>query len=263
MQTLKKAILLIGHGSRDPAAVKEFMDFAFEFQNKNMKTYENDTLVTSAFLELSLPTIPQSLHDLAKNGVRHITVIPYLLFSAGHVKTEIPEILEEFKKSCPEINILYGNALWPHKNLIQCAKEKITQSLNTFWTNQQSDVDVLIVGRGASDTDAINQFEEAVNHLRFEIPCRNLRHCFIALAEPKYKDALPEILSHACKNLLIFPFYLFTGILVNRIQSQAQEAEKIFKGATIKIAPYFGSHPLMFQMLKEKIDETSLKELVN
>ncbi|MBI2119874.1 MAG: sirohydrochlorin chelatase [Elusimicrobia bacterium] len=257
MQTLKKAILLIGHGSRDPIAVKEFIDFASEFQNKNIDTFGKEVIVTSAFLELSSPTIPQALRILAKDGINQITVIPYLLFSAGHVKTEIPEILEEFKKSFPEINILYGNSLWPHKNLIQCAKEKITQSLNKFPKNHSRDVDILVVGRGASDSQAIEQFKEAVNHISFEIPCRTLNHCFIALAQPKYSEALPALLSNSCKNLLIFPFYLFTGILVKRIEHQAEEAKKIFKECRIEIAPYFGSDPLMFQVLKEKVAETS------
>ncbi len=257
MQTLKKAILLIGHGSRDPIAVKEFLDFANEFQSKNIKTFGNEMIVTSAFLELSSPTIPQELHTLANDGINQITVIPYLLFSAGHVKTEIPEILEEFKNRVPQINILYGNSLWPHKNIIQCAKEKIMQSLNKFPQNHSRDVDILVVGRGASDSQAIEQFTEAVNHLRVEIPCHTLNHCFIALAEPKYTETLPEILNNSCKKLLIFPFYLFTGILVNRIQHQAEEAKKIYKEARIEIAPYFGSDPLMFQMLKEKVVETS------
>lgn len=250
---MKRAILLIGHGSRDSVAAGEFLDFARRFQAHN--GFKNSVEIDCAFLELSGPLIPEALNRIAEKGVKKIAVIPYLLFSAGHVKTEIPEILLEFSHSHPEIEIQYGNCLWPHENLIELAKERIGEALSSFPAEVRDQVDVLVVGRGATDPEAIGQFEEAMQKLRRKIACRELRHCFIALAEPKYAEALPELLQNGAGNLVIFPFYLFTGILVKRIESQVRELEMKHLGKVIKIAPYFGTHPLMFEMLRDKIME--------
>jgi sirohydrochlorin cobaltochelatase len=245
------ALLLLGHGSRDSVAVQEFLEFARAYQNEASL----NLILKTAFLELSEPSIPQALHELAEMGVTQIIAIPYFLFRASHVKTEIPEMLEQFRQTYPNIEIIYGNSLWPHKNLILLAQERINQYLHTLPQELQSQTDILIVGRGATDPEALSQFSEAVEELRAEVSCRNMHHCFIALAEPKYTEKLHQILENSAKHLVIFPFYLFTGILVKRIESQAKQAEIIFKDAQIKILPHFGSHPLMFQMLQDRLDE--------
>lgn len=248
------AILLLGHGSRDPESVQEFLNFADGFQNYNgFRTLKN-LKITSAFLELSEPSIPHALEQLAQQGINEIVAIPYLLFRAGHVKTEIPEMLKEFREHHPEIKIFYENALWPHKNLTELAKLRIHQTLTEFKETVKGEVDLLVVGRGATDPEATQQFEEATEKLCSQIACRKFHHCYIDLAEPRYTQALPEMFQNGTKQLLIFPFYLFTGILVKRIEIQAKEAVRNFRGVTIKVAPYFGSHPLMFQMLQDKIN---------
>lgn len=248
------SVLLVGHGSRDAVAANEFFDFARAYQNHSGW---NSSAIECAFLELSEPSIPKTLQRIASKGIKKILVMPYLLFRAGHVKEEIPEILREFSKAHPEIEIQYGNSLWPHKNLIELGRERILETIRSFSASAQGEFDVLVVGRGATDSEAIGQFVGAMQELRGGIPCRNFRHCFIALAEPKYTATLFEILENGTRNLIIFPFYLFTGILVKRIESQIKEAEKKYPGAKIHLAPYFGAHPLMFEMLTEKLEEAA------
>lgn len=249
----KQAILIIGHGSRDPVSTKEFMDFTQEYRNYAVDL-RFGTQTECAFLELSEPSIPDTLHRMASEGVDRIIVYPYLLFSAGHVKTEIPGIIGEFSKTRPEIKIQYGDCLWPHDNLIKLAKKRIQDTLEAFPESVKDQVDILVVGRGATDPQAIGQFEEVIERIREEVSCRQLKHCYIALAEPRYADALPQMLKEGFRALLIFPFYLFTGILVKRIESQAAELCRQYPDSIIKIAPYFGSHPLMFEMLREKVE---------
>ena len=234
----RTSILLIGHGSRDPIAAGEFLDFARRFQAYN--GFKDSVEINCAFLELSCPLIPETLNRLAESGAKKIVVIPYLLFSAGHVKTEIPEILSEFSRSHPEVEIKYGNCLWPHENLVELSAERIRETLCSFPVETRDEIDVLVVGSGATDADAIGQFNEMMQKLRLRITCRKLHHSFIALAEPRYSDLLPRMLENGTTNLVIFPFYLFTGILVKRIEVLAGELKKKHSEKNIKIAPYFG-----------------------
>ncbi len=254
MNHSKEAILILAHGSRDTIAVQEFLFFSEEFKNHIGLSVE----IVTAFLELSTPSIPQALKALQEKGVRKITAIPYFLFRAGHVKEEIPEMLDKFRKENPEVEVVYGNSLWPHPNLTQLAKRRIRDALESFPEEVRKDVEVMVVGRGATDKEALQQFSEAVEELKKEIVCKNLKFSFIALAEPKYSEFLPAILKSGTKNLIIFPYYLFTGILVKRIDAIAEESQKNVLGATIKITPHFGLDPLMLDMLKDRILETSL-----
>ncbi len=248
---MKTSILLIGHGSKDPATSREFFEFVQKYRVHDSGGQAED--MDCAFLELSEPLIPEALNRMASSGAKKIIAVPYLLFSAGHVKTEIPGILREFRHSHPEIEVQYGDCLWPHDNLVELAKIRINETLGLFSASDRDQIDVLIVGRGATDPEAIAQFSEAVQKIQNEISCRSFRHCFIALAEPRYKDALPQMLQEGSRRILLFPFYLFTGILVERIKSQAKDLLVQYPDAEIKIAPYFGSHPLMFDMVKDKL----------
>jgi sirohydrochlorin cobaltochelatase len=140
--------------------------------------------------------------------------------------------------------------------LIKLAKIRIHETLASFPESARNQVDVLIVGRGATDPEAIAQFMEAVQKLEKEISFRKFGHSFIALAEPRYKDALPRMLEEGSRHIVVFPFYLFTGILLERIKSQAKELAASYPQADIKIAPYFGSHPLMFELLRDKLNSS-------
>lgn len=256
MKTSKKALLILGHGSSDITAVHEFNDFIAQF-----KTYpefvSEGVSVVMAFLELSEPSIPQALEEIVRKGIKEIVVIPYFLFRAGHVKKEIPKMLNDFRKEHPEVEISYGNSLWPHPNLTHLAKRRINDALISFPDEVRKEVEVMVVGRGATDEEALMQFREAVELLKKESLCKNIQFSFIALAEPKYSEALPEILSAGIKNLIILPYYLFTGVLVKRIDAIAEKAQKNSDGSNIKITPHFGVDPLMLEMLKERILETS------
>ena len=255
MNSHKRSILLLGHGSRDPIFLKEFNYFIDCFQEHDGLSSAEKMEIKTAFLELSKPSIPQALKELFDKEVRKIIAIPYFLFRAGHVKSEIPEMLQEFSSNHPKIEISYGPSLWPHPNLTQLAKKRIHEALASFPEITRKDVEVLVVGRGATDKEALHQFDEAVDHLKKETVCKNFQSCFIALSEPRFDRLLPEMLRNGTKNLIIFPYYLFTGILVKRIEAISRDTEKIFSGVNIKIASHFGTDPLMFQMLKEKIAE--------
>ncbi len=235
--------------------MKEFLDFVQDFKKSHPNL--NGIEIETAFLELSQPSIPEALNSLTKKGVSKITAMPYFLFRAGHVKKEIPEMLDEFRMDHPDIQLFYGDSLWPHKNLTELAKRRIHAELEKFPMKKRDQVDLLVVGRGATDLEALSQFKEAVEDLGEGISCRSVQSCFIALAEPKYSELLPQLLEQT-DDILIFPYYLFTGILVKRVEMMAEEVKKKNKNAVVRIAPHFGSDPLMIHLLRERIEEISL-----
>ena len=74
-------ILLCGHGSRDPQAVKEFINVV----NK-IKIRIPDIPVEFGFLEFNRPIISEALDNLRDLGVERVIALPAMLFAAGHTK---------------------------------------------------------------------------------------------------------------------------------------------------------------------------------
>jgi len=64
-----------------------------------------------AYNEFCAPTVEDAVADLAKRGVRHITVVPTMLTPGGsHSEIDIPEILDDLRARHPVLEIRYA---WP------------------------------------------------------------------------------------------------------------------------------------------------------
>ena len=71
------ALLIIGHGTRDPAGLAEFRSFVDQVARQR-----TDWHVTGCFLELAEPSIATAVDRLAASGLPRIRAMPLMLFSA-------------------------------------------------------------------------------------------------------------------------------------------------------------------------------------
>src|SRR5579863_4952567 len=78
------AILMCGHGSRDPDAVAEFAQMS-----ARLKQRLPAHAVGHAFLEFARPIIREGLEALVATGAKRILAQPVMLFAAGHVKNDL------------------------------------------------------------------------------------------------------------------------------------------------------------------------------
>src|SRR5205807_5812794 len=79
-----QALLIAGHGSRDPDGIAEFLDLARHF-----RAARPDLPVEISFLEFARPTIQEGIDGLCQRGVRTIVVVPGVLMAAGHAKNDM------------------------------------------------------------------------------------------------------------------------------------------------------------------------------
>jgi len=71
------AVLLCGHGSRDPDAIVEFEMAAAALRAR----LDHD--FATGYLEFARPTIQEGLGQLVARGARHILAVPGMLFAAS------------------------------------------------------------------------------------------------------------------------------------------------------------------------------------
>ncbi len=144
------AVLLIGHGTRIAAGVAEFRTLADQLQQALP-----DRVCLAGFLELVAPDLTEALESLRRQGHRRITALPALLMAAGHVKNDIPALLNDFQSEHSEIAITFGADLGIHPNLLQIARERIESAEAGFGPDyQRRDTLLVVIGRGSSDPDA-------------------------------------------------------------------------------------------------------------
>ena len=84
------ALLLFAHGSSDPGWAEPFIKLKAAVQAK-----EPGRKVELAFLERMQPTFDETVTALHAEGVRHITVAPIFLAIGGHMRKDLPKLIEE------------------------------------------------------------------------------------------------------------------------------------------------------------------------
>jgi len=104
---MKKALLVISHGSRRAASNEE----VFRLTNELRKNAGTDLdRVVCAFLEITEPGIQSAIDELVADGATEIRVFPHFLAAGVHVVRDIPRELEKASARHPEIHI----TLRPH-----------------------------------------------------------------------------------------------------------------------------------------------------
>ena len=97
------AVLLCGHGSRDPEAIAEFEEAAAALQARL-----EGTDFASGYLEFARPTIGEALAAMAARGADRILAVPAMLFAASHVKNDLPWEMNTFMAANPGLEVRLG-----------------------------------------------------------------------------------------------------------------------------------------------------------
>jgi sirohydrochlorin cobaltochelatase len=95
-----RGIVLFAHGARDPEWARPFE----ELRNR-LRSRRPEFPVELAYLELMSPTLEEAIDSLARQGALAITVYPVFMAQGGHLKQDLPRILDAIRASYPRIPI--------------------------------------------------------------------------------------------------------------------------------------------------------------
>jgi sirohydrochlorin cobaltochelatase len=89
-------IVLFAHGSRDAGWAAPFERLA-----ARVRAERPEALVAVAYLELMPPTLEDAVAALVAQGAREIAVVPAFLAPGGHVRRDLPVIVEALRARHP------------------------------------------------------------------------------------------------------------------------------------------------------------------
>lgn len=118
----KKAVLLIGHGSRAAGANDSIYQVA-----ELVKKQTGYQIVELGFMGLNPPSISDGVKTCIEQGATKIIVIPYFLHLGVHMQKDLPNTIEELRSVHPETEILLGNHIGFHPKLVEVVVERINE----------------------------------------------------------------------------------------------------------------------------------------
>ena len=201
-------LLLVGHGSRSPAGRDEVLALG------ELVARSTGAPVETGFLELSHPPAGAALDRLVDRGAERIAVLPLMLNAGGHAKSDVPAVVLEGRARHPGVGLVYGRALGIEHRTVGVAVERIARAGGTG-------VPLLVVARGTSEPEANADAARAARLLAEASRSPFVVTGYSGLTWPLVPEALDQCRRLGADRLVLFAWYLSTGILVQRMKEQA------------------------------------------
>jgi sirohydrochlorin cobaltochelatase len=95
---MSRAIVLFGHGSRDP-----LWRLPMESVAARLRAAQPGTPVRCAYLELEAPDLPTVAAELVSEAASQVTIVPMFLGTGRHAREDLPRIVGQLEASYPAV----------------------------------------------------------------------------------------------------------------------------------------------------------------
>jgi sirohydrochlorin cobaltochelatase len=244
------ALLIAGHGSRDPEGIQEFLGLARHF-----RALRHDLPLEIAFLEFARPTIQEGIDRLVAGEADTIVVLPGVLMAAGHAKNDMASEVRLARQRHPGVTVHMGAALDVDAQLLQLCHVRYKEALAGRPAVEPRDTLLLLVGRGSGDPDANSSIAKVARFLQEGYPTAWSAIAFSGIAPPLLEDALPVCERMGFRRIVVQPYFLFTGILLKRIYATVAERQRARPDLEFVPTPHLQAHPLLLEVFARRYDE--------
>ncbi len=262
---MRPPLLLAAHGTRDQAGVAAFNALA---ERVSGLAAADGTRVAGGFIELSAPPLRDAVAALAgatspaygasspaygasspaRGTAATMVAVPLMLSAAGHAKGDIPAALARERARHPGLRWTYGRPLGPHPRLVELVAARVAAVGGATAA-------VLLVGRGSTDPDA-NADVVKTTRLLWEGRGYPLAEtAFVSLARPDVHEGLERCRLLGARQIVVARYFLFPGVLPDRVAEQAGQYAAAHPGLDIRCADVLGDCDEVAALVYERYHE--------
>ena len=118
-------LILFAHGARDPRWAAPFEAVA-----ERVRAQRPGVPVRLAFLELMSPGLAEAGAQLVASGCTHITVLPLFLGAGGHVRKDLPLLVDALRAAHPAATFMLQAPIGEDPRIIGAIAEAAASSLS-------------------------------------------------------------------------------------------------------------------------------------
>jgi sirohydrochlorin cobaltochelatase len=229
-------MLLVGHGSRSDAGRKELIELG-----ALVAEAVPDIDVEVGFLELTDPPAGTAIDRLVGRGCQRIGVVPLMLNSAGHSRSDVPAVVLEGRRHHPQVTLAYGRPLGVDHALLALAHARVTD-------RGGDGLPLLVVARGTTEPEANADAYKVARLLAEWSRPPFVQPAFSGLTWPSVPEGLELCRLLGASRVVAFAWYLSTGLLVERMQAQYADFTD-HTGIEILDAGYLGPDPSLVPVI--------------
>ncbi|MEU1643661.1 uroporphyrinogen-III C-methyltransferase [Micromonospora zamorensis] len=251
-------LVIVGHGTRSAAGVDQFAGLVERVRRRG-----DVGDVEGGFIELSRPPLTDAVGALVARGHRALVALPLVLTAAGHGKGDIPAAMAREQERHPGLSYRYGRPLGPHPLLHEAIEERIDAALagtGLAGAVQADTVDragtwVALIGRGSTDPDANAEVAKVARLLWEGRGYAGVEPGFVSLASPSVPAVLERLRRLGARRIVVAPYFLFAGVLPDRIVAQSAEFAAAHPDLDVRVAEVIGDCDALADLVRERYAE--------
>ncbi|MCQ2085998.1 MAG: sirohydrochlorin cobaltochelatase [archaeon] len=202
----KRAILIIGHGSR-----YEYNEVTIDEHRNRLENrgYEN---VYIGFNETSHPFIGEAMIQMAKDGIEEVVAIPFFITAGRHTIEQIPKKLGlkdnendtyvEFEGR--RIMMHYGDPFGDDPVLAEIIRDRINEA------RTHRKIGILVIGHGSRLPYNKRTIEITAQRL-MDMGFDNVRFAFNEFDKPCIEDEMRKLMLTDVDEILVTPLFISLG----------------------------------------------------
>ena len=239
-------LLLVGHGSRGREGNKETINFAAQWRERHP-----EWRIEVCFIEHAEVLLDEGL-DRAAKGARRVIAIPFILNAAGHVKMELPHALAEARERHPGVEFIVTRHLGMGREIFAVLQGQLDRLMKQLAMPDPMTTGVVLLGRGSSDAGANGELARMARWIFEENDHELVDLAFTGVTWPRLETVVQRQVRLGMMQIAIVPVYLFTGVLIERIQAQVERLRQQYPQIAFALGTHFGFDPGIFALLDER-----------
>jgi len=242
-------ILLVGHGSREKSGNDEILEFAEQWRQR-----QPGWRIEVCFIEFSEITMSEGLRRAA-TGAQRVLVVPLILNAAGHVKMDIPQAIDGARLKFAQVQFLYAPHLAACDPILAIVKRRLKGAMQALDMPDPTTTGVVMLGRGSSDRQANGEMAKMARWLMEETDHELVDLAFTGITWPRLEKAVQRQSLLGMTQIVVLPYYLFNGTLVERIARQVENLKTQYPAIRFTSTAYFGFEREIFELLEARVND--------
>lgn len=290
LQALKAGVLVVGHGTRKLEGQRQLLQLT-----EQIASLLPGVCIEPSFLELAEPEIATGLSRLQERGCETIVVIPVLLFTAAHAKSDIPDAVADAAGKYGLTVFAQTSSLEVHPSVLALSRIRFNEVLGlpagkncpeggcaagepptsrcdsmenrgrccplSEWLRENrgraNRVALAMVGRGTSDREALDKMR-LLTRLRTEgTPVAWSETGFFAGGKPDVDELLDQAAESGCDTVVVQPHLLFEGELMDQLRAKVRARRKSNPTQSWWITRSLGADPALAQVFLQLLNEAT------
>ncbi|WP_259401420.1 sirohydrochlorin chelatase [Microbispora sp. H13382] len=260
---MKPPLLLIGHGTHDETGVAEFGRFVHRLR---CRLDGLPAEVSGGFITNARPPLGDSIASLVARGHHHLIAVPLSLTADRRALGDIPGTMALEQERHPTLEYDLGRPLGADPRVLKLLAERLADAraeMPRFVTDEPpaeiapGETAVVLVGHGSTDP-AVNAEVHRVSRLFWETHAADLltvETAYVSHTRPGVPGGLERCRRLGAKRVIVLPYVLFAGAVLERILAQALAYGANHEGLDIRCAEVIGDCEGLADVVIERYEE--------